>query len=137
MLQVSRKFEYGLHAVTYLATKGTNRVVTVKEMAEDIGFSQDFLSKAMQSLKRAGIAESVQGVKGGYSLCRPTHEITVADIAIATEGKPHLVRCDVKADSCEVYATCQHKRYMGVLQNNIQALLSTTTIQALVQQITP
>ena len=52
MLQVSRKFEYGLHAVTYLATKGQDRVVTVKEMAEDIGFSQEFLSKAMQSLKR-------------------------------------------------------------------------------------
>ena len=65
MLQVSRKFEYGLHAVTYLATKGLGRVVTVKEMADEMGFSQEFLSKAMQSLKRAGDCRLCSGGKRG------------------------------------------------------------------------
>ncbi len=135
MLQVSRKFEYGLHAVTYLATKGLYRVVTVKEMADEIGFSQEFLSKAMQSLKRAGIAESVQGVKGGYMLGRRTVEITIADIAIAIEGKPHLVHCSVKANSCEIFSSCTHRGYMNKLQGKIQDLLAETTIQSLLQQI--
>ncbi len=135
MLQVSRKFEYGLHAVTYLATKGRGRVVTVKEMAEDIGFSQEFLSKAVQSLKRAGIASSVQGVKGGYTLSRATHEITIADIAVAIEGKPHLVRCTPNAGNCEVFSSCQHRGYMGTLQHTIQTLLESTTIHTLLQQL--
>ncbi len=137
MLQVSRKFEYGLHAVTYLATKGLGRVVTVKEMADDIGFSQEFLAKAMQSLNRAGIASSVQGVNGGYTLGRATAEITVADIALAIEGKPHLVRCSVKADSCEVFSSCHHRVYMSALQHKIQDLLGATTIYSLLQQIAP
>ena len=137
MLQVSRKFEYGLHAVTYLATKGLDRVVTVKEMADDIGFSQEFLAKALQSLKRAGIAASVQGVKGGYMLCRTTDTITIADIAVAIEGKPHLVRCSVKADSCEVFSLCSHRSYMNTLQHRIQDLLDATTIDSLLQQISP
>ena len=136
MLQVSRKFEYGLHAVTYLATKGQNRVVTVKEMADDIGFSQEFLSKAMQSLKRAGLATSVQGVKGGYKLGRTTAEITIADIAIAIEGKPHIVHCGVAAGSCEIFSSCTHRGYMNKLQEKIQDLLAQTTIHSLVQQIT-
>ena len=136
MLQVSRKFEYGLHAVTYLATKGQNRVVTVKEMADDIGFSQEFLSKAMQSLKRAGLATSVQGVKGGYMLGRTTAEITVADIAIAIEGKPHIVHCGVEAGTCEIFSSCTHRGYMNKLQEKIQDLLAQTTIHSLVQQIT-
>ena len=135
MLQVSRKFEYGLHAVTYLATKGQDRVVTVKEMAEDIGFSQEFLSKAMQSLKRAGIATSVQGVKGGYMLGLPIAEITIADIAIAIEGKPHIVHCGVDAASCEIFSSCNHRSYMNKLQVKIQNLLEETTIQGLLQQI--
>jgi len=51
MLQVSRKFEYGLHAVAYFGLQRvTGEAVTVKEMAGDIGFSQEFLAKAMQSL---------------------------------------------------------------------------------------
>lgn len=135
MLQVSRKFEYGLHAVTYLATKGLGRVVTVKEMADDIGFSQEFLSKALQSLKRAGIANSVQGVKGGYILCRATNDITVADIAVAIEGKPHLARCSVNADRCEVFSSCHHRGYMDNLQHTIQKLLESTTIHSLLRQI--
>jgi Rrf2 family protein len=135
MLQVSRKFEYGLHAVTYLATKGLGRVVTVKEMADDIGFSQLFLSKAVQSLKRAGIANSVQGVKGGYMLSKTAHEITVADIAIAIEGKPHLVRCGLDSRNCEVFSSCHHRDYMGSLQNRIQNLLEATTIHSLLQQL--
>ncbi len=135
MLQVSRKFEYGLHAVTYMATKGQGRVVTVKEMADEIGFSQEFLSKAVQSLKRAGIADSVQGVKGGYMLCKETHAITVADIALAIEGKPHLVRCGVSPESCEVFTSCHHKSYMNKLQYKIQAILMATTIESLLHQI--
>jgi len=135
MLQVSRKFEYGLHAVTYLATKGIDRVVTVKEMAEEIGFSQEFLSKAMQSLKRSAIVISVQGVKGGYILARPAAEITVAEIALAIEGKPHLVRCGLKPENCEIFSACNHRGYLNNLQLKIQNLLAATTLESLLQQI--
>ncbi|MEI7824759.1 MAG: Rrf2 family transcriptional regulator [Chlorobiaceae bacterium] len=137
MLQVSRKFEYGLHAVTYMATKGLGRVVTVKEMADEMGFSQEFLSKAMQSLKRAGIATSVQGVNGGYMLDKAIADVTVADIAIAIEGRPHLVRCGVKADSCEIFSSCHHRGYMNNLQHKIQDLLAATTIHSLLKEIEP
>ena len=134
MLQVSRKFEYGLHAVIYLATKGFGRVVTVKEMADDIGISQEFLSKAMQSLKRAAIATSVQGVKGGYRLGKPATEITVADIAVAIEGVPHLMRCGQKASSCEIISSCHHRDYMNSLQHKINELMAATTIDSLLHQ---
>ena len=134
MLQVSRKFEYGLHAVAYLATKGSGRVVTVKEMAESIGFSQEFLSKAMQSMKKAGITESVQGVKGGYRLARQPSVITIADIGIAIEGKPHLTRCAVKLSSCEISAHSDYRGYMNTLQDRIQSLMASTTVADILKQ---
>lgn len=137
MLQVSRKFEYGLHAVSYLAMKGPERVVTVKELATEIGFSQVFLAKAMQSLKKAGITRSVQGVKGGYTLARPAEEITVADIGVAIEGKPHLMRCSSDNCQCEIESTCPHKGYMLNLQNKIQQLLAETTIATLLDTYSP
>lgn len=137
MLQVSRKFEYGLHAVTYLATKGSGRVVTVKEMADLIGFSPEFLSKAMQCLKKAGIVASVQGVKGGYRLGRPPEEITVAQIGVAIEGNPHLTRCVIKPDSCEIAGHCNYRGYMRHLQNRIQDLMATTTIADLIREYEP
>ena len=133
MLQVSRKFEYGLHAVAYLATKGEGRVVTVKEMADTIGFSQEFLSKAMQSMKKAGITESVQGVKGGYRLARDPSAITVADIGVAIEGRPHLTRCAVKLSSCEIADNCGYRGYMNSLQERIQQLMASTTIADLLE----
>ncbi|MEI8033393.1 MAG: Rrf2 family transcriptional regulator [Chlorobiaceae bacterium] len=135
MLQVSRKFEYGLHAVTYLSTKGKERVVTVKEMAHDMGISQEFLSKAMQSLKRAGIATSVQGVKGGYLLGRTPDKITVSDIAVAIEGTPHLTRCAKKISSCEISTSCHHRDYMVTLQQRINELMASTSIESLLLQM--
>jgi Rrf2 family protein len=134
MLQVSRKFEYGLHAVTYLALKGADRVVTVKEMAADIGFSQVFLAKAMQNLKKAGIATSVQGVKGGYMLGRSPDKITVAEIGIAIEGEPHLMRCSVENCLCDIEANCNHRSYMQNLQKRIQLLLDETTVAVLLDR---
>lgn len=131
MLQVSRKFEYGLHAAAYLATKGLGRVVTVKEMAAEIGFSQEFLSKAMQKMKSAGLTESVQGVKGGYRLSRKASEITIADIGVAIEGTPRLTRCAVKLSNCEISKNCTYRRYMNSLQNRIQQLMAATTVSDL------
>ncbi|ACF11772.1 transcriptional regulator, BadM/Rrf2 family [Chlorobaculum parvum NCIB 8327] len=131
MLQVSRKFEYGLHAVSYLAMKGPERPVTVKELASEIGFSQVFLAKAMQSLNKAGITRSVQGVKGGYTLARPAEQITVADIGVAIEGEPHLMRCSQENCDCEIESTCSHKAYMFNLQKRIQQLLAETTVASL------
>jgi Rrf2 family protein len=134
MLQVSRKFEYGLHAVTYLAMKGPERVVTVKELAAEIGFSQVFLAKAMQNLNKAGITRSVQGVKGGYMLARTPDEITVGDIGVAIEGEPHLMRCSVEDCQCEIESSCTHKGYMFNLQKRIQQLLNETTVAALLER---
>ncbi len=135
MLQVSRKFEYGLHAVTYLALLGPERIVTVKEMAVEIGFSQVFLAKAMQNLKKAGIVRSVQGVKGGYTLGRAPESITVADIGVAIEGEPHMMRCSGGNDCrCEIEANCSHKGYMADLQSRIHALLAETTVSMLLER---
>jgi len=134
MLQVSRKFEYGLHAVTYLAMKGPERVVTVKELASEIGFSQVFLAKAMQSLNKAGITRSVQGVKGGYTLAKEPEQITVGDVGVAIEGEPHLMRCAQQDCQCEIESTCSHKGYMFNLQKRIQQLLAETTVAMLLDR---
>jgi Rrf2 family protein len=134
MLQVSRKFEYGMHAVTYLAMNGPERVVTVKELATEIGFSQVFLAKAMQSLNKAGITRSVQGVKGGYMLARLPEEITVGDIGVAIEGEPHLMRCSQVDCQCEIESNCTHKGYMFNLQKRIQQLLAETTVAMLLDR---
>ncbi|ARM31279.1 Rrf2 family transcriptional regulator [Prosthecochloris sp. HL-130-GSB] len=137
MLKVSRKFEYGLHAIVYLAGKSETDVVTVKEMASDIGFSQEFMAKALQNLKRAGLAVSVQGVKGGYKLARPAEEITVADIGRATEGQPHLMRCSVESGSCEIVQSCPHRGYMFNLEQKITGIMGETNVAELLRRASP
>lgn len=131
MLKVSRKFEYGLHAVVYLARKEPDAIVTVKEMSAEIGFSQEFMAKAMQNLKKAGLALSVQGVNGGYRLAKSPDQITISDIGRATEGVPHLMRCSVERGKCEIVDKCSHRGYMFTLEKKIDSLLASTTVSAL------
>lgn len=131
MLKVSRRFEYGLHAVVYLARKEPGTVVTVKEMAAEIGFSQEFMAKAMQHLKKAGLAVSVQGVNGGYKLAKSPEKITISDVGRATEGIPHLMRCSVESGKCEIVSRCAYRGYMFMLEKKIDALMAGTTVSAL------
>jgi DNA-binding IscR family transcriptional regulator len=53
-------------ALQHLAKSGT--VSTVREISTEYNIPYDLLAKIMQSLKKDGVIDSYQGVRGGYGL---------------------------------------------------------------------
>lgn len=49
---------------------------------------QEALAKILQRLARTGLLLSHHGIKGGYSLARHPHQISVLDVIKAIEGAP-------------------------------------------------
>ena len=45
-----------------------------------------FLEQLFAVLRRAGVLRSQRGVKGGYALARPAHEITVLELVELLDG---------------------------------------------------
>jgi Rrf2 family protein len=78
---------YGLIAVKHLAEQPRESSFSAKDLADFHGFPQEALAKILQRLARAGLLLSHHGIKGGYSLARNPHQISVLDVIKAIEER--------------------------------------------------
>ncbi|MFT3837107.1 MAG: Rrf2 family transcriptional regulator [Myxococcaceae bacterium] len=109
-LQISRRTEYGLRAMVYLASKPQSAVVPFREIAVRMDVPQDFLAKILKKLVKERLAVSSRGARGGYSLGRPATEISMLDVIEAVEGPVQVNLCtdggDNTHDGCAFTGAC-------------------------------
>lgn len=86
-MQISRKADYALRAVTILATLGPEKTMQAQELAQAGKIPTKFLEQILLVLKRAGILWSKRGVGGGYRLGRESRLISAADVIEAVDGE--------------------------------------------------
>lgn len=79
IIRLSEAASIALHACAYMASN-EGIPLSVKQMSTKLGISRNHLAKVLQRLVAAGIAKSVQGPKGGYTLDKPPSEISFLDI---------------------------------------------------------
>lgn len=131
MLNLSKKIEYGLIALRYMASQPDLNVVTAKEISEKYSISYELLAKVLQKLSRARIINSYHGVNGGYSLAKSADKIKLTDVIQALEGKSNIniVNCTSEnPESCNIFDKCTIKTPLGKIQNTINKMLNEITI---------
>lgn len=106
-LQISRKIEYGLRAMIFLAAQPADRVVPFREIALRMEVPQDFMAKILKILVAAKLVKSARGAHGGYRLGRPPREISMLDVIEAVEGPIKVNVCqDDDHDACRLSRSC-------------------------------
>ncbi len=106
-MHVSRKADYAVRALAYLAGRPDDGLVLISEIAAAMAVPQAFLSKIMRELVDADLADSQPGRRGGYKLARDATSITFRQIMEAVDGPIHMVPCqDDGRDSCQVAGNC-------------------------------
>lgn len=85
--------EWMVHACITLACAPSGTPVQASALAEFHGLPKAYLTKQLQALVRSGILCSAPGAQGGFSLARPSTEITLMDIVAAVEGRADLFQC--------------------------------------------
>ena len=106
VLRISRKIDYGLRAMIYLASLASGSVVPFREIARQMEVPEDFLAKILKTLVDQGLVKSSRGPHGGYSLGRSATEISFLDVIEAVEGPVALNVCLDGDDSCGRSSTC-------------------------------
>lgn len=86
-MQISKKADYALRAMSILATLPPDRTLQAQELAESGKVPIKFLEQILLALKRAGLLHSKRGVGGGYRLGRESRRISVAEIVEAVDGE--------------------------------------------------
>ncbi len=129
MLRLSKKSEYALMAVQYIASCD-GRVVSAKEIAEKYAISFEFVSKALQALMRRKFIASQQGAGGGYIMLRDPKTLSVAEILEAVEGKQRLVECcgEGGAGACSMHGRCTIRTPLAIIQRRLDAVLQSMTV---------
>jgi Rrf2 family protein len=131
VLRLTKRADYGLMAIHYIAIHGDDGAVSAKRIAEEFSIPQERLAKILQRLAKKRLITSQNGPKGGYVLTRAAREVTVGQVVRALEGPVRIVSCMVEKDDCPQFSRCNLRRPVQKIQASISSLLDTMTLEEL------
>ncbi len=133
MMELTRKGEYAIRGILYLASQPRGKVVLVSEIAESAEVPRSFLSKIFQSFAKTGLVSSYRGAGGGFVLARPASQITLREVVEAVEGPIVPNRCLIGKGTCLRDDTCSVHPVWRRVQNEVVSILDGITIEELVR----
>ena len=134
MLRLTKKADYGLMALKYLAEHGQAGAQSAKDIAEAYHIPPPLLAKILQTLARAGVLVSHAGTNGGYSLARPAVEISAFEAIRAIDGPLFITSCITIHGTCDLAGHCTIKEPLRKVNDSIKDLLSGIRIADLAEQ---
>jgi Rrf2 family protein len=98
-MAVSTKTEYALRALLELTGDGGGSL-SAQAICARQNLPKKYVEHLLGAMKNAGIIESSQGSKGGYTLSRPSHKITLYDVMRAVDDSNHEMECGKSGPYC-------------------------------------
>src|SRR5579872_3868613 len=89
---ISQTSEYALRAVVHLAL-WTEEPQTAQQIATATKTPLPYLSKVLQSLRRAGIVHSQRGLHGGCLLAKSPEDLSVYEVIQAVDPWKRITTC--------------------------------------------
>ena len=136
MLRFTKRADYGLMAIHFIASHGDDGAVSAKRIADEFRIPPERLAKILQQLAKKKLITSHNGPKGGYVLTRPPSEITVGQVVRALEGPLSVVSCMTEHDDCPQFARCNLRGPVQKIQASITHVLDSMTLAELAAEPT-
>ena len=93
-MELTRKGEYAIRGIIYLAQQPAGRVSLISEIAAASDVPQTFLAKIFQSFAKLGLVTSSRGTGGGFVLALLGHVLDQAlTHALECAAVVHLEHC--------------------------------------------
>lgn len=134
---LSKKCQYALHALVYLAKQDKTEVSTIQEIAERKNIPKKFLEIILAELKQAGVLASRKGKMGGYYLRRNPEEVSVLEVIRLVDGAVAMLPCVSlnfyqSCGRCEDEATCSINKLFSKVRDETLKVLANNTLADLV-----
>ena len=129
MFKLSKKSDYGLMAINYIASHEAEGIASTKRIAEEYNIPVELLAKILQRLAKSGVILGQNGPKGGYILSRGLSKISIGQVVQAIEGPIGIVSCyHEESNPCMQISKCTLRSPMKVIQENIIQYLNGITL---------
>jgi Rrf2 family protein len=137
MLKLTKKADYGLMALKFLAEHPEKSAVSAKDVADAYGIPAQLLAKILQSLTKSGMLRSHAGMNGGYSLARDARKISAYEVIHAIDGPFFITSCTKGAKNCDLTPSCTIKEPLARVNDTIAGVLKSISIQDLAEHEQP
>ena len=137
MLRFTKRADYGLMAIHYIAVHEDRGSVSAKRIAAECGIPPELLAKILPRRGRERLIVGQNGPKGGYVLARRPTEITVGHVVRAIEGPINIVECLDRDSDCPQMARCNLRRPVQKIQVAISQMLDSMSLAELVADAAP
>ena len=131
MMELTRKGEYAIRGILYLACRPQGKVALISEIAEAAEVPKSFLSKIFQNFAKTGLVISYRGTGGGFVLARPASRISLREVVEAVEGPIIPNRCLMGSGVCDRGGYCNVHPVWRTAQTQVVSILDAVTIEEL------
>lgn len=128
-MNFSKSARYALYAALEMAR--ADGPVTVGSVATRYRIPEGALAKVFQNLVRAGIAQGVRGIGGGYLLARPASGISVLDVLEVFD--PPRSGCLLSSDHCAGEIDCRLRSLFDEVDEMARCTFASVTLDTLVR----
>ena len=98
---LSNTCKYAIRAVLYLTLNWDgNKKIGIKKISNDLKIPTPFLGKILQVLAKNKILLSTKGPNGGFSLGKPSKDISLMKIVEIIDGDDNFNACIIGIHSC-------------------------------------
>jgi len=133
MLKLTKKADYGLMALKYLAERPDTVALSAKDIADAYGIPAQLLAKILQQLTKSGMLKSHAGMNGGYALSKPASSISAYEVILAIDGPFFITSCTKGAKGCDLTPSCTIKEPLARVNETIAGVLKSISIQDLAE----
>ncbi|HNP54295.1 MAG TPA: Rrf2 family transcriptional regulator [Ferruginibacter sp.] len=124
---LSKKTQYGLKALGYLAARYGKGPVLIADISEEKNIPIKFLESILLQLKQKELLDSKKGKGGGYFLLHPPKKTSIAAAIRLLEGPIALLPCV----SLNFYEKCEDCNEKTCGLNKVMALTRDATLKIL------
>ena len=135
MLRLTKKADYGLMALKYLAEHPEVASQSAKDISDAYGIPPQLLAKILQRLTKVGLLRSHAGINGGYSLSRDAATITAFEVIYAIDGPLFITSCVTVRGECGQSVRCNIREPLRKVNDSIEAVLKRIKISDMREEL--
>jgi Rrf2 family protein len=133
MMELTRKGEYAIRGIVYLAGKPADKVCLLSDIAAAVDVPPTFLAKIFQQFSKIGLVKSFRGTGGGFVLGRAPENISLLEVVEAVEGPIIPNRCVVSPSDCNRSNYCSVHPVWKKVQEQVRGVLAGVSLKELAE----
>ena len=132
-MKLSTRGRYGLRAMLELSLHHDDKPTSIRIIAQNQEISVRYLENIMTVMVTAGMAKSMRGKKGGFTLAKAPENIKASEIIQLLEGSLAPVACVDDPSLCTRTAECVTHDIWGKMKRSMLEVLEAITLADMVK----